>query len=92
LKTVIFLAVIRYTIILARIRVTLYTKYVIVVYETVFVKISINDFPNVIIAIYFSLFACKDCEVQHFTTDRKSAVPDYCSCTLVANSFCHKVT
>jgi hypothetical protein len=46
----------------------------IVVYETVFVKISINYFPNVTIAIYFSLFACKDSEVQCFTTVEQSAV------------------
>jgi len=77
---------------LARIGVTLYTKYMIVVYETVFVKISINYFPNVTIAICFSLFACKDSEVQHFTTDGQSAVPDCYSYTLVADSFYHNVT
>ena len=64
----------------------------IVVYETVFVKISRNYFPNVTIAIYYSLLACKDSEVQHFTTDGQSAVPDYCSCTLVTISFYHDVT
>jgi len=64
----------------------------IVVYETVFVKISINYFPNVTIAIQFSLLACKDSEVQHLTTDGQSAVPAYCSCTLVANSFYCNVT
>ena len=76
---------------LARIGVTLYTEYVIVVYETVFVKIGINYFPNVTIAICYSLFVCKDSEVQHFTADGQPAVPDYCSCTLFANSFYHTV-
>jgi hypothetical protein len=65
----------------------------IVVYETVFVKISIQYFPNVTITAYFSLFACKDSEVQHFAqVDKFTAVPDYCPCIYVANSFYNIVT
>jgi hypothetical protein len=59
---------------LARIGIT-HTKYMIVVYETVFVKISVQYFLNVTITIYFSLFACKDSEVQHFASDGQI----YCS-------------
>jgi hypothetical protein len=60
---------------LARIGVTLCNKYVILVYETVFLKISIIYFPNVTIANYSSLFACKDSETRHFATDGQI----YCS-------------
>lgn len=54
---------------LARIGVTLYSKYMTVVYGTLFVKISINHFPNITTAMYFPLFAYKDSEVQQLAKD-----------------------